>query len=340
MRRRGATVLLGALLLAVLLWQVGEVPVPYVQVGPGPTVDTLGTNGGHRVIVVQGATTSTSAGQLRLVTVGITSDLTLLEALRGWWQSDYAVVPRELYYPPDKTEQQVEQESAQDFQVSQTSAETAALRVLGYPVQITVTGLVAGGPAEGQLAAGDIIASVDGSPVTSTHAYDKLVRAKPAGTALAFGIVHDGVTRTVTLTPVRDADGTPRIGVTAESRQPHPFEVKIDLARIGGPSAGLMFALGIIDTLDPADLTGGIIIAGTGEIDEDGNVGPIGGVPQKLLAATAAHATVFLTPAANCAEAVSHAQPGLTLVKVSTLDDALTALRALREHRQPTLCTS
>src|SRR5947209_8631761 len=125
MRRRGATVLTGAVLLFLLLWQAGSVRVPYVELGPGPTVDTLGTADGHPVIAVQGATTTTSAGQLRLVTVSVRSDISLFEAIRGWLQSDYAVVPRELIYPPDKTEQQVDQENAQDFKNSQSSAETA-----------------------------------------------------------------------------------------------------------------------------------------------------------------------------------------------------------------------
>jgi PDZ domain-containing protein len=100
-----------------------------------------------------------------------------------------------------------------------------------------------------------------------------------------------------------------------------------------------MFTLGIIDKIEPADLTGGQVIAGTGTIDEEGKVGPIGGIPQKLVAAKRDGAKVFLTPAANCAEAMDNAVTGLPMARVATLDDALTALQAVREHRQPTLCT-
>src|SRR5206468_1376112 len=107
-----------------------EVNVPYVELGPGPSYDTLGSADGHPVINVTGTATSTSRGQLRLMTVGVHPDITLLQAIRGWIEGDYAVVPRELVYPPDKTEQQVDQENAQDFQQSQTSAETVALRKL------------------------------------------------------------------------------------------------------------------------------------------------------------------------------------------------------------------
>jgi PDZ domain-containing protein len=131
------------------------------------------------------------------------------------------------------------------------------------------------------------------------------------------------------------------LGVNVGQKQPHPFTISIGLEKIGGPSAGLMFALGIIDKLDPADLTGGTFVAGTGTIDEDGAVGPIGGIPQKLVAARRAGATVFLTPAANCAEAAARIPAGLRLVKVTSLDDALGALRQLREKTgSPAGCTS
>lgn len=339
MRRRGTTVLLGGVLLALLLWQAFfAVSVPYVALGPGPTVNTLGQADKHDVISVTGAPVTNSKGQLRLTTVSVTSDLTLFDAVKGWLQHDYAVVPRELIYPPDQTPQQVDQQNAQEFKDSQTSAETAALTKLGYPVQVTVRDVKAGSPADGVLKAGDVITAVDGTPVSSAAKLTDLIRAKPAGTARTFAYTRDGAAGTATVTPRNDGN-TPRIGVTVESKQPHPFQIKVDLDKIGGPSAGLMFTLGIIDKLDQTDLTGGKVIAGTGTIDDDGKVGPIGGIPQKLLAAKRDGATVFLTPTANCAEAMSNAVPGLPLAKVATLDDALSALQAVREHRQPTLCT-
>jgi PDZ domain-containing protein len=339
MRRRGATVLVGAILLFLLLWQAGSAEVPYVELGPGPTVDTLGVVDGKPVITVEGAPTSNSSGQLRLLTVSVRSELTLREAIRGWLESDTAVVPRELIFPAGQTEKQADEESAREFKASQTSAETAALRKLGYPVTVTVTSVVPGTPADGVFAIGDVITSVDDSPVSSPLRLTELIRAKPAGTVRKFGFVHIGVARTATLTPIKADDGSTRIGVTVEPVQPHPFQLKIDLDRIGGPSAGLMFTLGIIDKLDPADLTGGLTVAGTGTMDDEGRVGPIGGIPQKLVAAKQAKAKVFLTPAANCAEAMANAQADLPLIKVATLDDALTALRVLRDHGQPALCT-
>jgi PDZ domain-containing protein len=338
MKRRGITVLLGALVTALLSIGVLAAPVPYVVLGPGPTVNTLGTENGKDVIQVSGRATSTSAGQLRLVTVGVQPDVKLPAAIAGWLSPDEAVVPRELIYPPGQSVQQVEQRNAQDFATSQTSAETAALRVLGYPVQVVVKTVTPGGPSAGVLQVGDVITSVNGQPVPAAQTLTQLIQAKPAGTALAIGYTRGGTPATATITSRAQAGGPPRIGVEIAQQQPHPFTVKIDLNNIGGPSAGLMFTLGIIDKLKPEDLTGGKIIAGTGTIDDLGNVGPIGGIPQKLVGAKAAGAQDFLVPAANCAEAVRNRQPNLPLIKIGTLDDALAALATLRAGGQPPLC--
>ncbi|MFI0792252.1 PDZ domain-containing protein [Micromonospora rubida] len=337
MRRRGVTVLLGALLTTLLSFGVLNAPIPYVVLGPGPTVNTLGTSDGKEVIQVSGRATSTSAGQLRLTTVGVQPTVRLRSALFGWFSSDEAVVPRELVYPPGESQQEVEQRNEEDFRNSQTSAETAALRELGYPVQVRVKTVTADGPSAGALRVGDVVTSVGGTPVTSAGRLTELIRAKPAGTALTIGYTRDGAAATAQVTS-REQDGRPRIGIEIDQQQPHPFTLSIDLNDIGGPSAGLMFALGIVDKLEPADLTGGKIIAGTGTIDDEGRVGPIGGIAQKLVGAKKAGAKVFLVPEANCAEAVRNLQPGLPLLKVGTLDDALTALTALREGGEPTRC--
>ncbi|WP_433344556.1 YlbL family protein [Micromonospora sp. CA-111912] len=337
MRRRGVTVLLGALLTTLLSFGVLNAPIPYVVLGPGPTVNTLGTSDGKEVIQVSGRATSTSAGQLRLTTVGVQPTVRLRSALSGWFSSDEAVVPRELVYPPGESQQEVEQRNEEDFRNSQTSAETAALRELGYPVQVQVKTVTAGGPSAGALRVGDVVTSVDGTPVTSAGRLTELIRAKSAGTVLTIGYTRDGAAATAQVTS-REQDGRPRIGVEIDQQQPHPFTLSIDLNDIGGPSAGLMFALGIVDKLEPADLTGGKIIAGTGTIDDEGRVGPIGGIAQKLVGAKQAGAKVFLVPEANCAEAVRNPQPGLPLLKVGTIDDALTALAALREGGEPTRC--
>lgn len=337
MRRRGVTVLLGALLTALLSIGVVAAPIPYVVLGPGPTVDTLGKEDDKEVIQITGQETSPSAGQLRLTTVGVQPNVKLLTAIAGWFSDDEAVVPRELIYPPDQTEEEVDERNAEDFAASQTSAETAALRKLGYPVRVTVKAVREGGPAAGVLRPGDVITSVNGEPVTTAGRLTALIQAEPAGTRLSIGYQRDGAPATAPITS-READGQPRIGVEIEQQQPHPFELKIDLADIGGPSAGLMFTLGIIDKIEPEDLTGGRIIAGTGTIDDEGRVGPIGGIPQKLVGARIAKADAFLVPADNCAEALRNPQPGLPMYRVATLDEALAALATLRAGGDPPRC--
>jgi len=322
----------------LLIWQAGTAPVPYVELGPGPTENTLGSHDGKPIITIDGRAETASAGQLRLTTVNVRDNLTLLDAVRGWFSGNSAVVPRELVYPPDKTEKQVDEENANSFKESQTSAETVALRKLGYPVQVTVTEVSKGLPAEAVLKPGDVITTVDGAAVTSSQKLRDLIRAKPAGTSLQVGYTRDGVAAVAAIATVAGEDGSPRLGVVIEHRQPAPFDVKFDLDRIGGPSAGLMFTLGVIDKVDPVDLTGGVRIAGTGTIDDEGNVGPIGGIPQKLRGAKRDGATVFLAPAANCDEAKANAVKGLPMVRVATIDDALAALQALREKRTPPLC--
>jgi PDZ domain-containing protein len=341
MKPRGATVLLGAIITALLSLGIVSAPIPYVVLGPGPTVDTLGAKDGKDVIEVSGTSTSASAGELRLTTVGVQSKVYLVDAIRGWFDDEEAVVPRELIYPPGETEEQSEERNQQEFQLSQTSAETAALRELGYPVQVAVTKVVAGGPSDGTLRAGDVITAVNGQSVTTAPTLTDVIRAQPAGTAFTIGYTRGGEPATASITTTAGKEGDPpRIGVEIEQRQPHPFEVEFDLEDIGGPSAGLMFALGIVDKLRPEDLTGGKIIAGTGTIDDEGRIGPIGGVAQKLVGARGADAAVFLVPADNCAEALANAQPGLVMARVGTLDEALDALSAVRAGRTPTPCSA
>lgn len=341
MRRRGVTVILGALMTALLAVGVMAAPLPYVVLKPGPTVNTLGSQNGTEVIQVSKATTTKSAGQLRLTTVNVQSQVELVWAISSWISKKDAVVPRELIYPPDQTEKQVEQQNAQEWTESQASAVTVALTKLGYPVQTVVNKVTAGGASVGLLAPKDVITAVDGTPVTSPTRLTQLIRAKPAGTALTVAYSRAGRAGTARITTKAGTDdATPRLGLEIGAKQNAPFTVKIDLDKIGGPSAGLMFTLGIMDKLQPVDLTGGKIIAGTGTIDDDGNVGPIGGIPQKLVGAKSAGAQIFLVPKDNCAEALKNAVDGLPMAEVATVDDALTALKTFTSGGTPKPCSA
>lgn len=343
---RGATVLVGAVLIALLGLGVTVAPVPYVVLQPGPTVDTLGERDGVPVIEIEGeglaadGTAGENAGELRLTTVSVRPDISVLDAVWAWFDDEEAVVPAELVYPPGQSRQEVEERNTEQFTRSQSAAEAAAMRHLGYPVRVSVADVAAGGPAAGVLAPGDIITAVDGTEVNQTEDLTRLVSERPVGTTLEVEYERDGEPATAKLTTAPDPEdaNVSRIGVVITAEVDHPYELTIELDRIGGPSAGLMFALGIIDKIDPEDLTGGRIIAGTGSITADGEVGPIGGVPQKLVAARAAGATAFLVPAANCPEAVANAPDGLILIEVETLTDALDGLAALRAGEEPETC--
>jgi PDZ domain-containing protein len=243
-----------------------------------------------------------------------------------------------LIIPPGETEDQVDKQNAEDFVNSQSAASTAADVALGYPLTVTVKEVTKGQPADGRLRIGDVITTVDGAAVDSADRLVQLIRSKPVGSTLTIGFTRAGKPGTVTIVTSADDQGQPRAGISAAATPTAPFRFSVPIENIGGPSAGLMLTLGMIDKIKPEDLTGGRIIAGTGTIDALGNVGPIGGIAQKLVAAKDAGAQYFLTPDANCAEAVGANRGGLPLVRVANLSQALNALSAIRAGTQPELC--
>jgi Lon-like protease len=341
--RRTLTLLLASVLSVVLSAGAVQARVPYVALGPGPTYDTLGEVDGEPLLRIEGRPTFPTEGRLDLTTVGVQPRLTLVEALRGWLDRDRAVVPREVVYPPGKTDEEVDRETAEQMAASQNSAVSAAARQLGFrTADVLVEGVAADAPADGRLREGDVLRTVDGRPLRDAADLRSAVASGEVGGVVRIGFERDGRSGAVELrTEASDDDGEPRpvIGVvTREEPVDAPFDVEITLEDVGGPSAGLMFALGILDKLGEPSLTGGQYIAGTGEITAQGEVGPIGGIAQKLVAAEAKGVDVFLVPSGNCAEAVLNAPRGLPLVEVGTLSQALTALEQVREGEQPELC--
>jgi len=334
MSSRGRTLLVAALVVVVLLLGGALLPVPYVALGPGPTFNTLGQVDGQPLIDISGRQTYPATGHLNLTTVSVASPLDLGSALVGWLDSSVAVVPRQLVFPPGRSRKQVEAEDTQQMVESQQHATTAALRQLGIPVpaQVQVASLQAGLPAAAELRVGDTITTIDGTAVTSADQLRMLIGRRAPGDAVSVGYVRDGRAETASIrtTTAPRAPNRALIGLSPREVPQYPFSVKIRLQDVGGPSAGLMFALGIYDELTPGDLTGGAFVAGTGEIDDAGTVGPIGGIRQKVIAARQQGATVFLAPAANCAELAGATPKGLRLVKVTNLAGALDALEQLR----------
>jgi PDZ domain-containing protein len=344
--RRTLTLLLASVLALAMTLVVAVARVPYVALAPGPTFNTLGADdSGKAVISVSGHPTYTDNGHLNMTTISVVTRLTLAQALRGWFRHDLAVVPRDVIYPPNESDQQVRQQDAADFKASQTSATTAALRYLGVngTVHVLVDKVTKGSPADGQVQAGDEFVAVDGQKVTDAKRLRALIGTRQPGQPVRLTLLRAKKTLDVTVgtTSTKDKDGTvrPIIGVETRERTDYPFQVTISLGDIGGPSAGLMFALGIVDKLQPGSLTDGRFIAGTGTIDDDGVVGPIGGIQQKLIGARRKGATVFLVPADNCKEALSSPPAGLKLVKVSSLKSALSELHNLDTGAATTPCT-
>jgi PDZ domain-containing protein len=336
MSRRSLTLLIAAIGTAVAIAISVLVPVPYVILGPGPTLNTLGKDSsGHPLITISGRATYPTDGHLNMVTVSYQgcqgNRFNIFTALVAWLNPHQAVVPENEICPAGQTQKQTQEQNTQEMTSSQEIATAAALTELHIPysTQVVVVQPDKGFPAYGVLKAGDVIKSVDGQPVTGQASLTKLIAAHPAGSTLTLDITRAGQNLQVQV-GTRQSRGHPVMGVEIMEQYKFPFQVNISVGDIGGPSAGMMFALGIIDKLTKLDLTAGRFIAGTGEITASGQVQPIGGIQQKMIGARNAGATIFLTPATNCADTKGAVPKGMRLVKVSTLNQAVTYLEALK----------
>ncbi|HWG60143.1 MAG TPA: PDZ domain-containing protein [Streptosporangiaceae bacterium] len=335
MSRRSLTLVIAGIGVVVAAAIAALLPVPYVILSPGPTLNTLGRISSGPLIQVSGHPTYPTKGHLNLVTVsfvgGPGNGFNIFTALRGWLTPHDAVVPEQELFPAGQSAQQVVRQDTQQMTGSQQAATAAALSVLKihYAAVDTISGTEKGMPAASVLRRGDVITAVDGTPVTSTADAGTLIRRHSPGSRLNLTILRGGKTEHVTV-KTADVNGHSVVGVLVTESFRFPFNVKIRVGNIGGPSAGLMFALGIVDKLTPGDLTGGKFVAGTGEISPNGAVLPIGGIQQKLAGARSAGATIFLTPAQNCADAKGAVPAGMRLVKVTSLQGALKDLAAIR----------
>ncbi|MFJ4207127.1 PDZ domain-containing protein [Paenarthrobacter sp. NPDC089675] len=309
-------------------------PVPYVVESAGPTFNTLGQDGDKPVITISGRQSFPAKGNLDLTTVvmsgGPKTPATIFEVFRAWLDKSKAVYPEELIYPKGTTAEQTVQQGEIAMETSQENAVAAALRELDIPFEqrLTVAGLSDGSPSQGKLKEGDRLTSINGKAITSMSVIQSELSAG-AGAPVAVVVDRNGTAVTETVTPTKNANDRYVLGVLLSSDFTFPFDVKISLDNVGGPSAGMMFALGIVDSLTPGDMTGGRHVAGTGTITPDGAVGAIGGIAQKMIGARQHGATMFLAPAANCADVVGHVPDGLQVVKVETLADATAAVERL-----------
>lgn len=338
--RRVMTLLVALVPIVAFGLLLSVVTVPFVGLGPGPTFDTLGEVEGKQVVDIKGTEVKPTSGHLNMTTVSQSDGLTLGQALQLWMSGNEQLVPRDLVYPPDKSKDDIDKENAGDFKQSEDSAEYAALGYLKYPEAVTVQNVTDPGPSAGKLQDGDAIDLVDGKPVANLDEFTAILKATKPGDQLVIDYRRkDGNLGTATITLGKNADRDYGfLGVGVLDAPWAPFTIDFNLANIGGPSAGLMFSLAVVDKLTTGDLNGGKFVAGTGTITSDGKVGPIGGITHKMYAAQQAGATVFMVPADNCDEAKTAHDDGLQLIKVDNLTGAIDALKTYSAGGEPPRC--
>jgi PDZ domain-containing protein len=328
--------LLSKILFSVIVLVAFFVPTPYVLMSPGTPQNILGD-----AISISGAQTFPTKGKLSVTSVMVTnpdSYLTGFDILYGWITSDQAVLPRVEIYPENETAEQSNQQGAADMQESQVNATSAALSLLGYKGEskLIINTVNPNSFAFKQLLTGDQIISVDQQILTSATQITDYLDTKKAGDVVKVKVIRSSGGTATNLKPIdipvklskRD-DGSAYIGVNIETKHNFPVNVKIKLDETGGPSGGLIFALGIVEKLQSEDLIRGRNIAGTGTITDTGEVGPIGGITEKIIGAKKAGVSIFLAPIDNCSD-ITHPEllNGIKVVPVATLSEALAVLRA------------
>lgn len=321
--------------LAVVLCTAAVLlPSPYVIESPGPAFNTIGEVNGQPLIRVEGRESFPPSGELDLTTVfvsgGPNGQVNVFDTFRAWASPTENVLPEQLVYPEGITSSQLEEQNSVAMTSSQESAIAAALthEDIDYTEDLAVAGFGPDAPSAGVLEEGDVLRSINGRTIDTVETL-RAALAEDGGAPAQLSLIRDGAPTEVSVTPRRSDEGDYQLGILLASSFQFPFDVSIQLDNVGGPSAGMMFALGIVDTLTEGDLTGGRHFAGTGTIDSAGIVGPIGGIAQKLVGARSNGAEFFLAPALNCEEVVGNIPDGLTVVKIETLDQAVDAVGTL-----------
>jgi Lon-like protease len=326
---------------AVLAVGLAALPAPYVIDNPGPTYDTLGTvetsEGDYELIEISGQETFETTGELRLTTVTRSGNPDSLpgwmDVISGWFDPTRTVIPVDVAYPPGVTVEGNREAARLEMERSQQESIAAALTFAGIPYSsfLVVSQALEGGPSEGVLLPGDVVVTAAGEVITNVTQLREVIARSGVGKPLSMVVQRSGGSVDIEIIP-RMSEGPermPMIGILVSGSYEFPIDVRIALENVGGPSAGLMFALGVVEKLTSEDITGGLVIAGTGTISADGDVGSIGGVRHKMHGAKKDGATVFLAPAGNCGDILGHIPDGLQVIPVGTLSDAVSAVRAV-----------
>jgi len=334
--RQTWTAFVSALVFVGLAVLLVVVPVPFVSWSPGGTRDTLGSVGNEPIIKVSGIDTYPTTGRLDMTVVSITpadARLSLPQALLSYWLPHRDTLPRDAVYAPGKSAEQVEDEDAEMMETAQDDAVVAALRADDQPVteMPAIYSVTIGGAAYDKLKPGDLVVSVDGTPTPDDDDVRKAIQKHEVGEVVSFKVIRDGAEITVDVITAESPtqSGSPVVGITIGTGYRYEPEISFDFGqRIGGPSAGLVFALAIYDKITEGALLADLHVAGTGQITPTGRVGSIGGIQEKIAGAEKAGATVFLVPAGNCPD-IAGVKTDMTLVKVTTLEDAIGAVQVL-----------
>lgn len=310
-------------------------PAPYVVTSPGPVFDVLGENDGKPVITIAGAPTYPTTGTLDMVTVsqyGGTSPLAMGEAILGWLAPNRAVEPKDIRYPPGSQPQREAEIDAAVFEASASSALAAAANYLGRPVatEALVSQVDPGSPAQDSLESGDIITAVNGTATSTSAQVIAVVTSLQAGAVVAVDYLRDGEPGQAAITSTARPDGAngAYLGIILIDNYTSDFTADVALDGIGGPSAGLVFSLAMVDEMTPGELLAQAHVAGTGTIDATGRVGEIGGVDKKIVSVQRAGAQLFLVPPGNCSELAGRIPEGLTVVPVPSLAAAVESVTA------------
>lgn len=318
-------------MLALMTAAALVIPVPYVVQSPGPTINVLGEYEGKDVLSVSGMEDEKTDGQLRMTTVAVQGSpgntVQLPVVFYAWFDPTRSLAPVEALYPDTSDAEGTRLMNTVQMSTSQQEAIAVALHEQGisYTKNVGVSGVRTDGPANGVLEAGDIILAMNGRRASSVSEYVKIAGATPAGSDVAMTVKRGDKTLDLEV-PTYQSEGRTMMGIVLSEGYEFPVKVNLAVDGIGGPSAGLIFSLAIYDEMTDGDLTGGKKIAGTGTISEDGTVGPIGGIRQKLVGAKADGAEFFLAPKDNCSEVRGHIPKGLSVVSVDSFEHAKTAV--------------
>ena len=362
------TAILAALAMVVILFVI---PVPFVVNSPGPTFNVLGSDKGVPVLEIDGTDPATGEpiqqdepesasyldpatpgqGQLRMVTVSESgnpkSRLNFAQLIAAYFDPHSKIVDYESVYPKGLTQERSSAAQLAMMRNSQTTSQVAALEYLGWdvPATVTIEGAVEGSNAEGIVEQGDILRAITTPDGTRHEVADavtpfSLMRTVPAGSTMTLTVERNG-DQDLSFDSVAASatESGSKLGIYLSVEPTLPVTISVNIEGVGGPSAGMMFSLGIIDRLTPGDMTGGNSIAGTGTMSYDGQVGAIGGIQQKLWGAHRDGAQWFLAPSTNCDEVVGHVPDGLRVVSVSTLDEAVSAVHSIADGAGDSLPT-